>query len=137
MSFWSTVMPAGNIPYGKRLIPTLIEEIAQTDPQRVCFSFPLSSELSQGFRDVNFKSFANAINKTAHFIQQEIGRSSMFETIMYIGFPDLRHYIALVALMKTGHKVRPEFEAEPTSVMTGTVRLFLIHVLGSIYFPSK
>jgi hypothetical protein len=49
--------------------------------------------------------FANAVNKTAHFIRQEIGCSSMFETVLYLGYPDVRHFIALVALIKTGHKI--------------------------------
>ena len=29
----------------------------------------------------------------------------MFETVLYIGKPDVRYFIVLVALMKTGHKV--------------------------------
>jgi acyl-CoA synthetase (AMP-forming)/AMP-acid ligase II len=97
-------MSGGDALYGKRPIPALIDHIAHNDPERICFSFPASSNLSDGFRDMSFRTFANAINKTAHFIHQEIGRSSMFETVMYMGFPDVRHYIVLVALMKTGHK---------------------------------
>lgn len=59
----------------------------------------------------------------AHFIESEIGRSSVFETVMYLGYPDLRTFIVLIALyvvplphpilllrckhrMKTGHKAR-------------------------------
>jgi hypothetical protein len=42
--------------------------------------------------------FANAINKTAYFIQREIGRSSMFETVLFMGQPDVRHFILFVAL---------------------------------------
>jgi hypothetical protein len=98
-------MSGGDVPFGKRLVPALIDEIAQNDPDRICFSFPASSSLSDGFRDMSFRTFANAINKTAHFFHQEIGRSSMFETVLYMGSPDVRHYIVLVALMKTGHKV--------------------------------
>ncbi|KAF2122675.1 hypothetical protein BDV96DRAFT_608614 [Lophiotrema nucula] len=108
MSFWNTVLDpsgSGDVPFGSRLIPTIIDELASTEPHRICFSFPRSTEIADGFRDVGFRTFANAINKTAHFIHQEIGRSSMFETVMYMGYPDVRHYIVLVALMKTGHKV--------------------------------
>ncbi|KAF2182104.1 acetyl-CoA synthetase-like protein [Zopfia rhizophila CBS 207.26] len=106
MSFWNTVMAsAGDVPYGRRLVPVVIDKIARDDPERVCFSFPRSTNLSDGFRDINFRTFANGINKTAHFIHREIGRSSMFETVMYMGYPDVRHFMVLVALMKTGHKV--------------------------------
>ncbi|KAF1962291.1 acetyl-CoA synthetase-like protein [Byssothecium circinans] len=106
MPFWDTVMasPVDNA-YGKRLIPALVDEVAAKDPGRICFSFPRSSNLPDGFRDMNFRTFANAINKTAHFIRQEIGLSTMFETVFYMGHPDVRHFIVLVALMKTGHKV--------------------------------
>ncbi|KAF1941774.1 hypothetical protein EJ02DRAFT_422796 [Clathrospora elynae] len=48
--------------------------------------------------------YANAINKTAHFIEREIGRSPCFETVVYLGPPDLRALVVLVALIKTGHK---------------------------------
>ncbi|PSN59431.1 acetyl-CoA synthetase-like protein [Corynespora cassiicola Philippines] len=104
MAFWNTVMDS-SVPYGKRLVPLVVDEVAKNDPGRICFSYPRSSNLKDGFRDVNFRTFANAVNKTAFFIQREIGRSSMFETVMYMGYPDIRHFIILVALMKTGHKV--------------------------------
>ncbi|ORY14412.1 hypothetical protein BCR34DRAFT_646399 [Clohesyomyces aquaticus] len=106
MAFWHTVMDSpGTIPYGRRLIPVTIDDVARDHPERICFSFPHSSDLSDGFRDLNFRTFANAINKTAHFIHKEIGRSSMFETVLYMGYPDVRHWIILVALIKTGHRV--------------------------------
>ncbi|KAF2686919.1 acetyl-CoA synthetase-like protein [Lentithecium fluviatile CBS 122367] len=105
MSFWNTVMDAqGEVRYGQRLIPSLIDDIAANDPDRVCFSFPQTANLQDGLQNLTFRIFANAINKTAHFIQREIGRSSMFETVMYMGYPDVRHFIVLIALIKTGHK---------------------------------
>lgn len=88
----------GDVPYGKRLIPATVDAIAAADPDRVCFSYPASPASLRVFQDVTFRTFANAVNKTAHFIQREIGRGSMFETVMYMGFPDVRHFIALVAL---------------------------------------
>jgi len=97
------------IPYGKRLIPPTIDEIARDGPERIYFSISQTSDLSDGFRDITFKRFANTINRTAWFIESTIGRSSAFETILYMGAPDIRHYV-LVAAMKTGHKVRSLYE---------------------------
>ena len=94
------------MPHGKRLTPPTIDEIARGDPERICFSIPRTSDLSDGFRDITFKRFSNAINRTAWFIESAIRRSSIFETILYMGAPDIRHYVVLVAAMKTGHKVR-------------------------------
>ncbi|KAF2867579.1 hypothetical protein BDV95DRAFT_610493 [Massariosphaeria phaeospora] len=106
MAFWDTVMDApGDATHVKRLIPAVVDETARNDPERICFSMPRSANLEDGFQDISFRTFAHSINKMAHFIQREIGRSSMFETVMYMGYPDVRHYIILVALMKTGHKL--------------------------------
>ncbi|KAF2015128.1 acetyl-CoA synthetase-like protein [Aaosphaeria arxii CBS 175.79] len=109
MAFWTTVMDSSRIrdasSVGRRLVPVMVDQIAKEDPRRKIFSFPKSEDLKDGFQDLDFSTFANAVNKTAFFIQREIGRSSMFETVLYMGDPDVRHFIALVALMKTGHKV--------------------------------
>lgn len=108
MAFWDTVMtsPRGRgSPNSKRLVPALVDHYAIEDPDRVAFSFPRSAEVEEGFRDMTFRTFSNAINKTARYIHREIGRSSVFETVLYMGYPDVRHYIVLIALMKTGHKV--------------------------------
>jgi hypothetical protein len=61
MAFWDTVMTAsganfGDATYGKRLIPAIIDEIADKDPERVCFSFPRTTDLADGFQDVNFRT---------------------------------------------------------------------------------
>jgi hypothetical protein len=37
----------------------------------------------------------------AGFIQREIGRSADFETIIYLGYPDIRAFIMLNALYDT------------------------------------
>ncbi|KAL5398579.1 hypothetical protein PMIN04_002250 [Paraphaeosphaeria minitans] len=106
--YWDTVMDMDsptNVQYGKRLMPVMVDEIAAETPDRVCFSIPRTIDLKAGFHDITFQTFANAINKTATFIEREIGRSSMFETVMYMGLQDVRHFIVLFALMKTGHKV--------------------------------
>jgi hypothetical protein len=42
--------------------------------------------------------FASAVDRMAHFVQSEIGRSATFETVMYLGYPDLRAFIVLIAL---------------------------------------
>ncbi|CAO2652023.1 Nn.00g003060.m01.CDS01 [Neocucurbitaria sp. VM-36] len=106
MAFWDTVLNSTNNvpPYGRRLVPTIIDYNARTKPDGACFSIPRSEGLQHGFRDITWRAYANAINKTAHFIQKEIGCSSSFETVMYLGCPDLRAYLVLVALIKTGHK---------------------------------
>ena len=44
------------IQHGKRLVPVVIDEIAANDPNRICLSFPRSSDLKDGFQDVKFQT---------------------------------------------------------------------------------
>ncbi|KAL6711458.1 hypothetical protein ACN47E_004392 [Coniothyrium glycines] len=106
MAYWDTVLNSADasLQYGKRLIPSIIDENARSQPDRACFAISRSEALQDGFRDVNWRTYANAINKTAHFIHNEIGRSASFETVMFLGYPDLRTFIVVMALIKTGHK---------------------------------
>lgn len=71
--------------YGRRLIPHIVDDLAKSDPERIVYSFPRSQDVSQGFRDVSARELASAIDKVAWQLQNEIGRSSSFETIGYIG----------------------------------------------------
>ena len=52
-------------PYGSRLLPRVVDKLSQCDPTRVYATFPLSSDLSCGFRDVTMLEIAQAINKLA------------------------------------------------------------------------
>ena len=91
--------------YGHRLIPSLIDIRAQEDPQRPVWSIPCSSNLADGFRDINYGQIAQAINRTAWWVDENVGRSTTFETLAYMGPPDLRYAILTVAAQKTGHTV--------------------------------
>jgi long-subunit acyl-CoA synthetase (AMP-forming) len=91
---------------GRRLLPAVIDERAQDTPEMVWASLPLDDrDLSRGYTDVTYASFANAINKLAHFIVSAIGRSNTFETGAYLGAPDVRYHMMQMAVCKTGHKV--------------------------------
>ena len=71
--------------YGNRLIPQIVDDLARSDPERIVYSFAQSSDVSQGFRDVSARELAHAVNKVAWWLHNEIGKSSSFETIGYIG----------------------------------------------------
>ena len=90
---------------GKRLIPHIIDGLALTNPRKVFASYPRSSNLQEGFRDVNYLQLANAINACAWWIESQVGKSHVLETLAYIGPSDLRYAIFTVAAIKTGYKV--------------------------------
>ena len=92
-------------PYGSRLLPQVVDRLSQSDPQRVYVIFPLSSDLSRGFRDVTMLEIARAVNKLAWWIEMNLGRSTVFETVAYIGPSDLRYAIVFLAAVKCGYKV--------------------------------
>jgi hypothetical protein len=45
-----------DIPDSKRLLPNVVDDIATNDPNRICFSFPRSNNLAEGFDDMTFRT---------------------------------------------------------------------------------
>lgn len=79
---------------GRRLLPVIIDQLAQEDPNRPWASIPRDDyDLSQGYADISYAAFANAINKLAWMVEKSIGRSESFETIAYLGTPDVRYHM--------------------------------------------
>lgn len=94
---------------GKRLLPVIIDQLAHEDPDRPWASIPRDDyDLSQGYADISYAAFANAINKLAWMVEKSIGRSDSFETIAYLGTPDVRYHMVCDLLSKTlSHFVDP------------------------------
>ncbi|KKY30833.1 putative nonribosomal peptide synthetase [Diaporthe ampelina] len=92
-------------PYGRRLLPTLIDEVSSQDPDRECFQVPRSSEPSDGWRVLTWKDMANAVNRCAHRIVELCGtpEKDSFPTIAYIGPNDVRYIVMMVAAVKAGY----------------------------------
>lgn len=91
---------------GKRLVPSVIDEIALREPNKPWGSMPVdSADLSKGWTDISYAAFANAINRVAWWIEDHVGRSSNFEPVAYFGPGDHRTLIFFWAIIKTGHLV--------------------------------
>ncbi|KAH8655767.1 hypothetical protein BX600DRAFT_515460 [Xylariales sp. PMI_506] len=91
---------------GKRLLPVTIDEIASAFPSRPWASMPKDdTDLSKGYEDISYAAFANAINKVAWFLDSKFGHSTTFQTIFYLGAPDIRYHVMQMAVCKTGHTV--------------------------------
>ena len=99
-------LPEEGSVYGQRLIPHLIDDIAHNNGSRTFCSLVKSSNISDGFQDISYAAFANSINRLAWWIEENVGKSSTFETLSYIGPPDLRYIILTIAAQKTGYKAR-------------------------------
>lgn len=79
---------------GKRLLPAIIDQLAHENPDRSWGSIPRNDyDLSQGYADISYAAFANAINKLAWMVEKYVGRSDHFETIAYLGASDVRYHM--------------------------------------------
>lgn len=90
---------------GKRLLPTVLDEVASNDPTRTFVSLPKTSNVSDGFRDIDYGTFAKAVDKFALWLRQQVGRESEPKTLLYLGPLDLRYLLVLLGAAKAGHIV--------------------------------
>lgn len=96
------------VAYGERLLPQVLDELANNDPNRVYASYAKSADISEGFRHVTVKEMASAVDSLAWWIEARIGKSNNFGTLAFIGASDLRYPILCLAGMKCGWKVTSE-----------------------------
>ena len=90
-------IPRGDVPTifqpshasPKRLIHLIPDELAVAVPDHPLFSYPRTTNLQDGFRDVSSRSFANAINNTAWYLRSTLGEPKSFETVAYMGLSEL------------------------------------------------
>jgi acyl-coenzyme A synthetase/AMP-(fatty) acid ligase len=107
---------------GRRLMPTVLDEVAESDPQRVFVSVPKSASLADGFEDITFSTFAKAVNKCAWWIREQLGEKSMPKTMLYMGPLDVRYLIIILAAAKAGHMVSTLYSGCVTIMLTSRCR---------------
>jgi len=88
-------------------MPFVLDELASAEPNRLYAAIPKSADVSEGFRDVTVADMARCVNFMARWIEDVYGRSESFETISFIGIPDLRGAAIFQAAVKCGYKVLP------------------------------
>ncbi|CAD0111646.1 unnamed protein product [Aureobasidium uvarum] len=93
--------------YGTRLLPTLIDAIATTTPNRVYASIPRDdADMSRGFKDITYADFALAIDALSWWLDETLGKADgTFPTFAYFGPRDLGYAAVVVAAAKVGRKV--------------------------------
>lgn len=121
-----------------RLLVTAIDQIANSQPQCTWVSVPKDEDnLSDGFVDITFKQFSNAINHAAAWLHSKLGpRSGSFDTIAYEGPNDVRVPILTVAAVKAGRKVGrniPPFLLPPHILLA--IKYFLLKVIDHATIP--
>ncbi|CAK7211993.1 putative NRPS-like protein biosynthetic cluster [Sporothrix eucalyptigena] len=91
--------------YGRRLLPTVIDNAAVTDPDYNVYSITKSDDPVDGFHRISNARYANAVNRVAWLIEEGFGKPvpDTFPSIGYIGPNDLRYAMLTVAAVKVGY----------------------------------
>lgn len=118
-----SIANSDDLPYGRRLLPTLIDKVAAEDPDRECISIPRSSEPSDGWEPISWKAMANAVNRAAHRVVEVCGKPEpdTFPTIAYIGPNDIRYIVFMIATVKAGYQA---LFISPRNSKEGQLNLF-------------
>ncbi|KAI9649088.1 hypothetical protein NHQ30_001655 [Ciborinia camelliae] len=88
--------------FGRRLLPQLVDEIARSDPRRTFASIPKSANLEEGFVDIDYETFARAVNRCAWLIDEQL-KGQGPTVVLYIGPLDLRYLVIILGMCKAGH----------------------------------
>lgn len=92
--------------YGRRLLPHVVDERAKTGYARPYASIAKSQNPADGFEDISYARFANAINRACHWLDAELSKYiEQKDVYAYLGPNDLRYAILFLATMKTSRKV--------------------------------
>lgn len=86
----------------------IVDSVAATDPGTLYCIQPVSSDISEGWVNIDFEKLVNAINRTALWIQETVTSSTEPETIAYVGANDIRYTAFIFACMRLRHTVRME-----------------------------
>lgn len=78
---------------GRRLLPSVVDDIARSDPSRVLYSIPKTRRPLDGFQDITAVQFAQAVDRCAWHLHKRLGPGTGFPTVLYIGPQDLVYAI--------------------------------------------
>lgn len=117
-----------------RLLPQIIEDIANEEPDRVFVALPKNNDISSGVIEVTAGQLARAIDRAAWFLERTVGCSRSFETLTYIGPHDLRYPILSVAAPKVGYK---SFFVSPRNSLEGQSNLFMETQCSLLLTPAS
>ena len=62
-----------SVPYGERLLPNVLDEIASADPDRLLARARQSTDPIDGFVDFIARDVANAVNYMAFWLEGRLG----------------------------------------------------------------
>ncbi|QYS95457.1 Transferase family protein [Trichoderma simmonsii] len=91
------------VPYGRRLLPQIIDKVAVVEPERIVFSLATLSGDSLNFNHISARIFSKAVDKTAWWLNSLVGKPDSVQPVGYIGPHDLRYVLLTYACVKVGY----------------------------------
>ncbi|KAJ9490530.1 hypothetical protein VN97_g2712 [Penicillium thymicola] len=95
--------PTVSTPYGRRLIPQIMDSLAAIDSDRSVFSLASLSNGILKLNPVSARQFTRAVDKTAWWLRDQVGTPDSVQPVAYIGPHDLRHILLTYACVKAGY----------------------------------
>ncbi|CAH0052193.1 unnamed protein product [Clonostachys solani] len=92
-------------PFGRRLLPTVIDDRARTNPNEAMFVLIDDSNGTISLKRISTSQFSNAINHVTWWLKEQLHDPEPGTVFGYIGPYDLRYFILMVASVKLGCKV--------------------------------
>lgn len=89
-----------------RTLLRIIDKIALSEPRKLYCIQPVSSDISDGWREISFSLLSHSVNRMAVWIQENVAVSNGPETLAYIGANDIRYVAFILACMRLRHTVR-------------------------------
>ncbi|KAF7877139.1 hypothetical protein EAF04_000825 [Stromatinia cepivora] len=93
-----------DVPYGRRLLPQLVDDNAGSHPTQLMGMIAKSSDLSHGFFEFTYKDIANAVNFMSWWLLEKLRPPGEGKnTIAYMGVTDFRYLVIELSAIKTGY----------------------------------
>jgi hypothetical protein len=85
--------PTVSTPYGRRLIPQIMDSLASVDSGRTVFSLASLSDGLLKLNPVSARQFTRAVDKTAWWLRDQVGIPDSIQPVAYIGPRTFSRYV--------------------------------------------
>lgn len=126
----TNVFPLPGVDHGHRFAPSVIDELARTEPLSTWASVPVDdTDLSKGYREISYSQLANYANHAAQWLSQTLPlRPEPFQKFAYAGPKDLRYPILAVAAAKLDKVVCASSILYPITLLAWTLGCTSINI---------
>ncbi|KIW80214.1 hypothetical protein Z517_06829 [Fonsecaea pedrosoi CBS 271.37] len=119
--------------FGRRLLPTVIDERARKEPDKPVAYLQRSESLADGFWPVTFRLFANAVNRAAWWMKERVQIPEANGAVAYLGPFDIRYFIFIYAANKLGVQL---FLPSPRNSSEAMEQLFAASKTRQLLIPG-